>query len=143
MINLSREDAIKNHRKMWNWIADETLKRGRPVSKIEYFDEIGMPEEIRPYFNCYCCEYDLNNNDEPGWWCKNCPVDWRTLPDKLKRKNRICTKSFYNKWEIEKNRAYPDYKKCAKLARKIANLPTRKIANLPIRKIHKRRWYNE
>ena len=30
---MTREEAIENHRKMWNWIADETEKRKRKVKK--------------------------------------------------------------------------------------------------------------
>lgn len=29
--------AIENHRKMWNWIADETEKQKRAVDKWEYY----------------------------------------------------------------------------------------------------------
>lgn len=38
----SREDFLFHHRKMWNWIADQTLKLKRKVYKEEYFDEMGI-----------------------------------------------------------------------------------------------------
>lgn len=33
---MTRKEAIENHRKMWNWIADETVKQQRKVLKSEY-----------------------------------------------------------------------------------------------------------
>ncbi len=32
-MTLTRKQAIDEHRKMWNWIADETEKRGEIVKK--------------------------------------------------------------------------------------------------------------
>ncbi len=32
-MELTKEEAIANHRKMWNWIAEETLKQERKVEK--------------------------------------------------------------------------------------------------------------
>ena len=37
-MKLTREQAIMEHRKMWNWIADETLRLKRRVPKDNYFE---------------------------------------------------------------------------------------------------------
>ena len=42
MQGLTREEAINEHRKMWNWIADETLKQKRKVNENEYFHQINF-----------------------------------------------------------------------------------------------------
>ena len=34
--DMTKQEAIENHRKMWEWIAEETQKQRRCVSKAEY-----------------------------------------------------------------------------------------------------------
>lgn len=34
---LTREQTIAEHRKMWNWIAEECLRRKEKVEKADYF----------------------------------------------------------------------------------------------------------
>lgn len=53
MEGLTREEAIRRHRQMWSWIAVETLRLGRTVTK----------DEARKHFNwgplvcgCWLCE---------------------------------------------------------------------------------------
>lgn len=110
---LTRETAIKNHRKMWNWIADETLKQKRIVGKYEYFQflEIKMNNlDRRPKNLCYCCEF-------ANGLCPRCPIDWG-------QNDAWCydiSTGLYIKWQKELN-----YKKAAKIARRIAKLPERK-----------------
>lgn len=36
-MKLTREQAIKEHRKMWRWIAEETENRRYCVSKTKYY----------------------------------------------------------------------------------------------------------
>ena len=77
-MQLTRRQALNKHRKMWNWIADETEKRGEIVEKRDYF---AMLHKENPFLsvlhNCYCCEYNathtLKNSDEP---CDCCPINW-------------------------------------------------------------------
>lgn len=106
--------AIENHRKMWNWIADETEKQKRAVDKWEYYFAMKIFSKNIPFENCYCCEYTIINQRDS---CNNCIVKW-TDGGCMKTEN-----SEYRKWVNAKFRG--DYKQAAKLARIIANLPER------------------
>ena len=108
-MTLTKEQAIENHRKMWNWIADETLKRKRVVRKDEYFIEKGI-SVVQCW--CYCCEYSTDNSYID---CDKCPIQW---------KNGLCEAGEYDDWRAACFKE--NYKKAAKLARIIANLPESK-----------------
>ena len=72
---ITKKQAIAEHRKMWQWIAEETLKRKKIVYKKEYMKEYFPNEDIR--CNCFCCEYDKQKtNPEENIGCKFCPLDW-------------------------------------------------------------------
>lgn len=104
MGKLTKEEAIKRHRMMWNWIGDETLRLKQKVYKhsaMGYFHW----ESIE--LSCWCCEYDSQFAKEA---CTNCPVHWPGGRD------RCC--ELYNRWCHTF-----DYKKAADLAYQIANLP--------------------
>lgn len=103
--NLTREQAIKEHRKMWNWIADETLKRERKVYKEEYFEHFENRYPERPIYDCWCCEYANR--------CDKCPVAWG-------EDGIACGSSIYKTW-FELDNHY--FKAAANLARLIAELP--------------------
>lgn len=83
---ISKEEAIKNHRAMWNWIADQyekgSNKRVR-ILKREYIDTMdpNRDELIKKlYMSCYCCYYAGINNivadNEYLFNCDQCPVVW-------------------------------------------------------------------
>lgn len=108
MIDLTREQAVKEYRKMWKWIADETEKRKTKVYKDQYFTEnkiIDIPRNL-----CYLCEMC-------HFVCSECPcpVDWGEDEDIV-----LCGdfESPYDSWVD----SY-DWKDSARLAREIANLP--------------------
>lgn len=110
MLNLSKEQTIEKHRKMWNWIADETEKRKQIVRKTDYFEE--HPNETVPYMLCYCCDFNFN------YPCGSCLISWGG-----KISHHICISKYspFYLWVTEKL----DYKQSAKYARQIANLPER------------------
>ena len=77
-MELTKQEAIKYHREMWNWIAEqyengseeqiEILKNNFTSSKYHEFI----------YCNCYCCEYAdneslINTHDHR---CYSCPIIW-------------------------------------------------------------------
>lgn len=112
----TKADFIFHHRKMWNWIADETLRLKRIVNKYEYFRAMNIDEVLLPLNKCYCCESCCHLK-----YCDNCPIDWKSNAPEFKCQNkekRLDNKGIYGKWLYEF-----DYKKSAKLARTIANLP--------------------
>ena len=80
---LSKEEAIRKHREMWNWIADRIIERKRSVIinrlKREYVGQHN--EEI--LYNCYLCDYcaGILNGEELEERCKYCPLDWESGGD--------------------------------------------------------------
>lgn len=109
---LTKEQAIENHRKMWNWIADETLKQKRIIRKKEYFSANNISSSCIPFYECYCCEYSTKNCRRD---CSKCPIKWE---------NGDCIAGEFSDWTeacIVNN-----YTKAAKLARIIAYLPENK-----------------
>ena len=112
-MKLTREEAIRKHREMWNWIAGETEKQKRCMDKWEYFTSHGITEENLPNMQCFCCEY---TKSEP---CGKCPVIWGdTLLAACSDpygEYRLFTEAVRNdNWRIS-----------AKYARIIVNLPER------------------
>ena len=128
MENLTKSEAIELHRRMWLWIADETLIRKRKVTEQDYFKEMGIyNKDIPPWRSCYCCEYNIQQKikikkyDWDKYGCKYCPLNWNSKCDRrmCRNKNKLDDyKGLMGKWADKKN-----YKKAAKLAKKIANLP--------------------
>lgn len=87
MGRISKEEAIKNHRAMWNWIADQYEKGSNQrvqILKREYIDTMdpNRDERIKKlYVSCYCCYYAGINNivgadNRYRFNCDQCPVVW-------------------------------------------------------------------
>lgn len=117
-MKLTFEEAIENHRKMWNWIADETEKREEIVIKQDYFRE----NEIDPcIYNCYCCQYAKDNSAHGYRDCKICPIIWRGEFNNYYQIRCTALISLYELWHNADN-----WQSAAKYARQIANLPERR-----------------
>lgn len=106
-MKLTKKEAVRLHRQLWNRIADKTLKEKRCVVKEDVIEEITDETVLE---NCFCCEYDGKIRDD----CECCPILW---PQK-----EYCTYvgSPYSEWQRT-----ADYKRAAELARQIAELPER------------------
>lgn len=149
--NFTKDQAITEHRKMWRWIYDETVKQKRPVSKEEYLEKNNI---FGLYCDCFLCEYSIderNKNDADFHMCDYCPLDWDskfkneckcTWKADFKPKTDIGFKiieklfaGYYYRW----NEAYikGDYKEAAKYAYKIANLKEKKNEMCDPRQIRK------
>lgn len=116
-MRLTKDEAIANHRKMWNWIAEETLKQKCKVEKWEYFKSHRITDI--PLRECYCCEYAFNGNYSD---CEKCPIEWGGKHGSCTGRDSVDDiRGLYALWLQE-----PDYIKAAKLAKKIAELPERK-----------------
>lgn len=119
-MGLTKSEAIANHRKMWRWIAEETLKQERKVEKWEYFKTLDIMDRDMPFGDCYCCEYAFN---EDYTYCRDCPIDWGGEFGTCKHRDIVNdNKGLYALWCDELD----DYIKAAELAKKIAELPERK-----------------
>lgn len=91
--NLTKEQAIAEHRKMWNWIADrleeaEELKNDGDF-KSDLYNILKLKRkyiEIRGFKNilcdCFCCEYEYQQktrmDDVYKGYCSLCPLLWGT-----------------------------------------------------------------
>ena len=111
MLNLTKEEAIRNHREMWNWIADQNIKGYTGVwLKKQYLRNIGI-DPFTVIARCFCCNYVRDNCDSN---CSKCPLIWgEKLTDD-------CVNGIYGEWTREK-----DSFKAAQIAREIANLKER------------------
>lgn len=122
-MKLTKQEAIENHRKMWNWIADETLRRKHAVNKEEYFNHFNIESKDIPRCECYCCEYVFNRENHVT--CNACPVVWGND----KTVYCLTDSSLFYKWEciiLFLDLLKENYLEAAELARQIANLPERK-----------------
>ena len=112
---LTKQQAIENHRKMWNWIADESLRQKRCVDKDEAFKHFGW--EYIPK-QCWCCEYaSAKINCAYFNKCTYCPLIWGNDISKS------CTFSEFFKWQYAFD--IDDLETAVEYARKIAELPER------------------
>lgn len=129
MRTLTKDEAIRLHREMWRWIAEETEKQGRKVEKREYFKTMGVAEDDEPYLGCYCCEF-LSQWQRHNYCKKSCaelcPLDWGVGYETGYIKTDCADvvyaldeeAGYFRKWYIEQNP-----KVAAFLARTIAELP--------------------
>lgn len=116
-----REEAIKKHRAMWKWIAEQIVNYERTMNiaslKERYIDMQGeLTVEMRERNNCYLCYYsDVN--------CSRCPLSWPSDALDYKCEHGYFGEGLYSrclnlyltdKWGLQ-----------AELAYEIANLPER------------------
>lgn len=114
---MTRQECIENHRKMWNWIADEMEKKECPVDKNDYFNFMGIPVLERPMCECYACEACKMD-------CDHCPFYW----DNAKQCFHDDTdfdgfRVHLHRYQLFKSPV--DMKFAVQFARKIADLPER------------------
>lgn len=79
---LSKKEAIRKHREMWNWIADRINERKQLVDvdglKQDYIEQHN--ESI--FCGCYLCQYCADRvGDHTHERCKYCPLDWESDGD--------------------------------------------------------------
>lgn len=126
---LMRRLYLKLHRKLWNWIADETERTHKCVDKWDAFNHFGWNCISG---TCWCCMYvrwkRKYQPSETG--CENlCLVDWGTIESTGENmccvfNDRFGEESAFEYWEARC--CDGDWKKAAQAARIIANLPERK-----------------
>ena len=111
---IQRKRAIKNHRKMWHWLAENPGE-----SKLHYLLKYGGPL----LNSCYLCHYANRAAIRAGWdfaddrhMCVYCPLDWGG-------KACNCADSLYRQWHQENYSFVPNEKQISELALQIAELP--------------------
>ena len=117
-MNLTREEAIEEHRKMWNWIADKLLSNDidkyheSNIIKKDYLNQKYGEDNYRLEANCFLCEYVYKNIHKT---CSFCPLDWGEI---------ACFHIIYS--DFFKTLQEGHNKEAAAIARQIANLPEKK-----------------
>lgn len=128
-MKLTREQAIAEHRKMWNWIADETLKRKEKVTKCDYLEIFFPNQNINSL--CFLCDYSANRKKSENVSynkhykiCERfCPLKWGNDPkDTCVETYNTLDSGLFEKWCYSRG-----YKKAADLARQIAELPEKEV----------------
>ena len=130
-MQLTKEQAIKEHCNMWNWIADQY------ENKTKAFNKCGCIQELKHKYidlytrddvrcDCFCCEYSYNRD----LGCKECPIDWDSTSDDSMclYKDNNGTRHLYGEiqWKWFVDMSDDERFECARIARQIANLPERK-----------------
>ena len=136
MEELTREEVIRRHRLMWNWIADETEKTGELITKKDAFKHFGW--NISHAFElCWCCEWAYRKSDvdldNRASFCSYCPLNWSNGEKKILK--ATCTNiitndgyvndGLYEQWWFRTS-CREDPIEASRLARIIANLPEKK-----------------
>lgn len=116
-MELTREQAIAEHRKMWNWIADE-IEKEKMICDIDMYKDFYLTVlrkmTILPVERCFLCEYARKEKYKKysGTTCDCCPV-------KGGGGDGCLGGLYYSVCRAE------TWKEQAALARQIANLPER------------------
>lgn len=135
-MNISREEAIRKHREMWNWIAEQ-YENGSNVQvnhlKAKFVKKKHYPND-NPDSKSYCCEYAgrvLNPKIGGSRYnCERCPLEWSSICCELMclhKNNELDSDGLYEQCMYQSRPYIANYKKAAIIAREIANLPERKI----------------
>lgn len=137
-MNISKDEAIRKHREMWNWIAEQyeneldgnsslVTRLKRDFIKEHYSND-------DPDSECYCCEYaERVSNPEIGGSirnCERCPLEWPSTCCELMclhKTDEMNSDGLYEQCIWQSHPYIANYKKAAIIAREIANLPERKI----------------
>ena len=125
---ITYQQAVTEHRKMWNWIAEQTELYQTCFSKDNYLELMGNTKLTN---DCFLCQYTVRRwRDEP-WstqnYCDYCIGIWSENPEKN------CSLTTYGAW----CQAYrkDDWELAAKYARLIAHLPIK-----PLQKATNMQW---
>ena len=140
MEELTREEAIRRHRLVWNWLADETEKIGETITKKDAFKHFGW-DRSKVLSSCWCCEWahwkrnlDLYiYKDNFKSVCFYCPLDWSNGEKKILKATCLdimtndgyVNDGLYEQWFF-KTYGEEDHAEASRLARIIANLPEKK-----------------
>lgn len=134
-MELTKKQAIEEHRKMWNWIADAIKNKEDCLLVVSHYNWKSLIVDLeRNYFlnykgrkykddhtytYCFCCEYEYAYNTSNDI-CRYCPVIWGGS-------NGHCCDEYGEYRELVSLHGYSDEnrRKAYKLALKIANLPER------------------
>ena len=114
---LTKQEAITEHRKMWNWIAD-TIKEEKRIKDIRGLKRKYLEQkDLKIISSCFCCEYS-------NFECEFCPLEWNSNLNEFMCEQKYAEddgEGLYALCYLEETSWVDQYK----LARKIAYLPER------------------
>lgn len=112
---LTRDEAIRKHRELWNWVADKIENEHRWVHEFENADVYAS----NLLCDCWLCEYAVQENGLKNK-CDGCPVNWG-------ESKKCCTQMWDGLYDIYLQCLIGNkWKYAAKIAREIANLPEKR-----------------
>lgn len=136
-MELTKKQAIEEHRKMWNWIADAIKNKEDCLAVVSRYNWDSLIAKLKYryllnykgqkykdiYTHCFCCEYADNVRNNTYYdinFCRYCPVMWSGSTG-------YCCGKYGEYIELISLRGYSDEnkEKAYILALKIANLPER------------------
>ena len=115
---LTREEAIRRHRAMWNWLADQAEATGKLHSKFNAILALWPDEDWVPISGCWMCE--LAGGCYDG---STCALVWPNgrCAAYIGKGNEY----LFSDWAFAQY--VGDTKEYINLAREIANLPEREV----------------
>ena len=82
-MKLSKEEALRLHRKMWSDMQKEFGDCPSAGTRVEFKEDWCNSHGYKVRSDCFLCEYDYQVG---GRSCKNCPIKWP---------NGLCIKGCY------------------------------------------------
>lgn len=92
-MKLTKEEAIKRHRELWGWLAENPMKEKRAWPGWERYDAA--------LNDCFLCEYVLKSqkNDSNGLSsCDYCPVEFDAIEGYSKGTIGYCLGGLFRRW---------------------------------------------
>lgn len=71
---MTKQEAIKGHRKMWSWIVEQLEKSSKPMNISNLKRQWCTNNALKLYNDCFACEYI--KQEYGGNNCMYCPIDW-------------------------------------------------------------------
>lgn len=133
MAFLTKEECVRRHRLLWNYVADQILEQEKVPwnCKKEAFEHFGWSVPIGSIFSyCWGCYYDsmkrLEMVDDPKYikesevkTCPYCLFNWTS------DENNFCGKHNTLFDRFMRSKRVDNWEEAARIAREIANMPVR------------------
>ena len=94
-MKLTKKEAIKRHRELWGWLAENPMK--------DKLDWPGWERYDVALNDCFLCEYALKSqkNDSNGLSrCDYCPVEFDAIGDSPKGTVGYCLGGLFSRWDM-------------------------------------------
>lgn len=139
MAFLTKEECVRRHILLWNYIADEILEQEKvPWNyKVKAFEHFGWHngDMFNYCWACYYCQmkdHEMVDNEDAerrkSWMnCHNCLFDWYHHDEPWGAEwSNYCDDgmTLYSRFHTLRN-TNKDWEKAARIAREIANMPVR------------------